>query len=121
MSNVIKFLVFIIYTTSIFFLPNNPLILLFFILNFVIILIKRLSIKKILRKNLVVLPFILFTFVINCILDDVVNAIWIGIKLFLVCNITIIYSETTSVGRNSKYYKSIMLSIKDIWHKYRRY
>ena len=118
MNNVIRFLGFIIYATSIFFLPNNPLILIFFILNFIIILIKKLSIKKVLRKNLVILPFVLFTFAINCILDDVINALWIGVKLILVCNITIIYSETTSIDRNSKNYKIIMLSIKDTWSKH---
>ena len=60
-----------------------------------------------------VLPFIIFTFVINCVLDNVINAIWIGVKLLLVCNITIIYSETTSIDRNCNNYKSIMLSIEN--------
>ena len=31
------------------------------------------------------------------ILDNLSNALWIGIKLFIVCNITIIYSEITSI------------------------
>ena len=98
MNNAIKFLIFIIYTTTIFFLPNNLLIFILFILNFAIILIKKIKLKKIIRKSMAILPFVIFTFVINCILDEALNAIWIGIKLLLVCNITIIYSETTSVG-----------------------
>ena len=113
MKDVIKFLSFIAYTTSIFFLPNNPLILLFFIVNFSIIFLNRISITKVLRKSMQVFPFIIFTFVINCVLDNVINAIWIGVKLLLVCNITIIYSEITSIDRNCNNYKSIMLSIEN--------
>ena len=40
----------------------------------------------------------LFTFLINCWLDTINNAIWIGIKLIIVCNITVIYSKTTSIN-----------------------
>ena len=110
MKNVIKFLIFIIYSTSIFFMPNNVFILSFFILNLVILFISKLKPKKILKKSMQILPFIIFTFLINCILDNINNAIWIGIKLFIVCNITIIYSETTSITRNSRYSKAFVLS-----------
>lgn len=112
MKDVIKFLSFIAYTTSIFFLPNNPLILLLFIVNFSIIYLKKIPIKKVSRKTIQVLPFIIFTFAINCILDKITNAIWIGIKLILVCNITIIYSETTSINGMAKTIKTLFYPLK---------
>lgn len=110
MKNVIRFIGFIIYSTTIFFLPNNRIILLFLILNLCILLVKKLSIKKVFNKSIKILPFIIFTFIINILLDDFYNALWIGIKLFIVCNITIIYSETTNITRFSRNNKNTLFS-----------
>ncbi len=110
MKNVIKFLCFIIYSTSIFFLPNNNFILIFIMLNLFIMFFYKINPKKVILKSMQVLPFIIFTFIINFILDNLYNAIWIGIKLLIVCNITIIYSETTSIARYCRDNKNNMLS-----------
>lgn len=110
MKNVIKLLLFIIYSTSIFFLPNNKFILFFIIFNLLLMFMNNIQIKKVISKSMQVLPFIAFTFIINYILDNFYNALWIGIKLFIVCNITIEYSETTSISRNSRNNKNNMFS-----------
>ncbi len=110
MKNIIKLLLFIIYSTSIFFLPNNKFILIFILFNLFIMFINKIQPDKVVIKSIQVLPFIVFTFIINIILDDFYNALWIGIKLLLVCNITIIYSETTSISRYSRNNKTNMLS-----------
>ena len=110
MKNEIKFLLFIIYATCIFFLPNNKCIMLIVIFNLFIMIINKVQPKKVMAKNIQVLPFIAFTFIINYILDNFYIALWIGIKLFIVCNITIVYSETTNVARHSRYNKSHLLS-----------
>lgn len=102
MNNLYKFLLFLIYSTTIFFLPNSKLILVLLLLNLVIIKIENLSIKNIIKKSLNILPFIIFTVIINVILDNIENALWIGMKLYIVSNITIIYSETTTVMRNCR-------------------
>ena len=96
MKNVIKLLLFITYATCIFFLPNNKFIMFFVIFNIFIMLINKVQPKKVMAKSIQVLPFIAFTFIINYMLDNFYNALWIGIKLFIVCNITIVYSETTN-------------------------
>ena len=96
MKNAIKFLLFVTYATSLFFLPNNKYIIIFAIFNLFIMLINKLQAKKVMTKSMQVLPFIAFTFIINYMLDNFYNALWIGLKLFIVCNITIIYSETTN-------------------------
>lgn len=110
MKSVASFLFFIIYSTSIFFLPNNKFILLFIIFNLFIIIFKNIDIKVIFTKSIHVLPFVIFTFVINCFLDSFFNALWVGIKLLIVCNITIIYSETTNITRYCRNNKKNMLS-----------
>lgn len=116
MKNVIKFLIFLIYSSSIFFLPNNKLILIFIIINLfaIISLLNIKSIKNIIVSTFKIFPFIIFTFVINCLLDNFINALWIGIKLIIVCNITITYSKTTNVIRSCRNYTTIMYSSKNI-------
>lgn len=99
MKDVIKFLLFIIYVTSIFFLPNCIFILLFFIVNLLIIILAKLNLKKAIMNTIKILPFIIFTFIINIFLDSFIKALWIGIKLIIVCNTTFIYSQTTTVTR----------------------
>ena len=95
MKNVIKFLLFIIYSSSIFFLPNNKIILFSIPFNLFIMIITKVNYKKIIKKSFIVVPFIFFTFIINCILDN------------------IIYSETTNITRHSRNNKNIMYSFKN--------
>ena len=58
------------------------------------------------------MPFIIFTFIINCLLDDIMNAIWIGIKLLIVCNMTMIYSNTTTVTGVAETIKELCSPLK---------
>ena len=48
------------------------------------------------------MPFIVFTFVINCMLDNYINAIFVGLKLLIVCNATVIYSFTTTAVKTAR-------------------
>ena len=112
MKNVIKFLLFIAYSTCIFFLPNNVFILLFVLFNLFIMIIAKVKIKKVFIMTLQVLPFIIFTFLINCLLDTFINSIWIGVKLLIVCNITVIYSQTTDVLTIAETIKALCAPLK---------
>lgn len=114
MKNLISFIIFIVYDTLIFFLPNNEIILICVLINLILIILTKINIKRLFNSILGILPFIIFTFIINCFMDNFMNAIWIGIKLIIVCNITIIYASTTSVIRSSRNNKIIMYSIKNI-------
>lgn len=114
MKNAIKFLIFILYSTCIFFIPNNKTIFIFIFINLSMIFVSKISIEKLINSTLKFIPFILFTFFINCFLDEVTNAIWISIKLIIVCNITIIYSSTVTVVRICRNNKIIMYSVKII-------
>ena len=99
MKNLIKFIIFIFYSTIIFFLPNNIVVLIPLAINLLCMIIVKSKLKRIFKNLLNFLPFILFTAIINCILDNYINAMWIGIKLLLVCNITFIYASTTTTAR----------------------
>lgn len=100
MKDIAKFLIFIVYCTCIFFFPNNEQILFIFLINLFLIAILKINIIEIIKKTFKIFPFVLFTFLINILLDDYTNAIYIGTKLLIVCNITFIYSSTTTVTRN---------------------
>ena len=99
MKDKIKFLLFIIYATTIFFMPNHPIILIACIVNIILIILIKIKIKAVIKNIVKLLPFIAFTAIFNSILSDYTYALWIGIKLLLVCNITFIYSKTITVRR----------------------
>ena len=75
-------------------------------------LLLRKSVNRIIKRTLNVMPFIIFTFIINCLLDDITNAIWIGIKLLIVCNMTMIYSNTTTVTGVAETVKDLCSPLK---------
>ena len=112
MKDVLKFLMFIIYATTIFFLPNHIYILACFIINLAIILLCKLSLKKAIFNTLKIVPFVLFTFIINLFLDSFIFALWIGIKLLIVCNTTFIYSQTTTVANLAKTIRLLCTPLK---------
>lgn len=114
MKNVIKFLIFITYSTCIFFLPNNNLILVCFAINLFVMLLTKRYFKNTISRTFNILPYIIFTFFINLLIDNFTNALWIGIKLILVCNITITYSNTTSIIRSSRNNTNFMHTFKNI-------
>ncbi len=112
MKDLIKFCVFVIYSTSIFFLPNNQILFFFIFVNCVAMFLLRKSVNRIIKRTLNIMPFIIFTFIINCLLDDIMNAIWIGIKLLIVCNMTMIYSNTTTVTGVAETIKELCSPLK---------
>lgn len=112
MKDIVKFLMFIIYCTSIFFFPNNQCILLLVAINLMSMISVREQIKKVLLGTAKILPFIIFTFAINCWLDEIINAIWIGIKLLIVCNMTMIYSSKASVTEVAEALKILCTPLK---------
>ena len=73
MKNVIRFLLFIIYSTIIFFLPNNKFILFFIVFNIFVMFINKIQLQKVIIKNIKVLPFIVFTFIINIIFSFIIT------------------------------------------------
>lgn len=120
MKDVIKFFGFLLYTTTIFFLPNQAWLLLLFAFHILCMIFAKVSWKKSMIKTSKILPFILFTFIVNCLLDEWKTALWIGVKLLLVCHITVIYSETTSIMRGSRNDTSFMFATQKIAHPTRR-
>lgn len=97
MKNIVLFLSFILYASIIFFITNSLFLWLILAINILAMIIFTVKPLKALQNLLKIMPFILFTVIINCILDSYSYAFLVGIKLILVCNITYTYSKTTTV------------------------
>ena len=92
MKNVIKILLFLAYTVSIFLVKHDMFAVIVLGINLLITLALKISIKEEIGNLLGVILFVIFTAAINIIVVD----LKIGVKLILVCNITYIFSKITS-------------------------
>lgn len=93
----IKFGIFIIMATVMFFLPKSIILFGTIILcNVAIVIVLKIPIVKVTKQLFKILPYVLFTFFINVIISSISEAIWIVIKFLIVCNITYIYSITST-------------------------
>lgn len=112
MKKVTQFLLFLIYATVIFIIPNSILILVPLVINIILLIVTKTSLKNAIKNLAKFLPFVLLTFVINCWLDTYINAIWMAIKLLLVCNITYIYSRTTTTSEIAQTVEKVCTPLK---------
>lgn len=112
MKNSIMFLSFIVYATLIFFVDSYVLLSVVFLLNILAMVCFKVKPISAIENILKLLPFILLTVIINCLLANYEYALMIAIKLLLVCNITYIYSKTTTVRRIANTIKNLCMPLK---------
>lgn len=96
MKNVIKVLLFLAYTISIFLVKHDAFTAVVVGINILLTLALKISIKEEIGNILSIIVFILITAIINIFAVNLGTGIRIGIKLILVCNITYIFSKVTS-------------------------
>ena len=112
MKNTITFLMFVIYATLIFFIKNNIRLAYCVIVHKILMLTMKIKFKKATINLIKYLPFVIFTFIFNLLLDSCINAVYMAIKLLLVCNITYIYSKTTTIAQIAKTVRIICKSLE---------
>lgn len=99
---IVKFLIFITYITAVFFLPNNWWVLLGIVINLgwgaAVCCQDFRRVAKICRGTAKVLPLVLLTVIFNWWLDSWQAALWLGLKLIIVCSATMIYSAKMTVA-----------------------
>lgn len=111
---VIEFLLFLAYTILIFFIKNYFLLGIIAIINIILMIISKESIKKLLLTIFKLIPIILFTSSINIIMGDINSGILIGIRLILVCNITYIFSKKMTMQKLQYCTEKILKPLKII-------
>lgn len=94
----IEFLLFVIYVTVIFFLPDAWYVISYScMITSAYCLLRRIKLVKVLQGIVRIAPFILLTFGFNVLLDSLQPAVFITSKLLIVCCMTLTYSQTLSV------------------------
>lgn len=95
----INLILFLIYTSLIFFLKEPTTLICVALINLCLMLIFKISLKKMIMFILRLMLFILFTVLLNILLGSLEIGILIGIRLILVCSITYIYSSKMTPKR----------------------
>lgn len=106
------FIAFILYASFIFFIHTNILLLVVFLLNILAMLCLKIKVVDAIQNIVKLLPFILLTVLVNCLLSNYEYAILVAIKLILVCNVTYIYSKATTVRGIAKTIKNLCAPLK---------
>ena len=88
MKNVIKLVLFLVYTIAIFLVKHDIFTVIVLGVNLLLTLLLKISIREEIANLLGISIFVVLTATINAIFVDVRTGIMIGIKLLLVCNIT---------------------------------
>ncbi len=112
MKNLIKFILFLIYTIGIFFINNYILLGLIAIFNIILMLVLKINLKYAIKSLIKLLPFILFTVAINMLFVDLNFSILIGVRLILVCNLSYIFSKTISYIEFAEVIEKIVYPLK---------
>lgn len=112
MKKLIIFLLFLIYTIGIFFIDKYILLIIVLVINLAITIISKINIKDEIKNIFKLLPFILFTGIINLIFVNFKFAILLSVRLILVCNISYIYSKTISYMEFSEIIEKIVYPFK---------
>lgn len=99
MKNCILLLMFIAYTTSIFFVNTPYALAIFFIINIALIFMFKIPLKRVFYSlyNFSLVVFI--TFLFNFLFGYYIDAILISIRLILVCNIAFIFTYTMGTSK----------------------
>ena len=96
MRNLIRFILFLIYSVGVFFIEDYIILVLIVMFNIVLMVITNINLKDAFNNTIKLLPFILFTIAINTIFSDLKFSILIGIRLILIRNLTYIFSKNIS-------------------------
>lgn len=112
MKDLIKFVLFILYTILIFIIQDYRILLGIFAINILLMLIEKVNPRNALRNMLKLLPFIIFIVIINIILMSKETAILIGIRLILVCNFTYSFTRNFTPQQLANSIEKILAPLK---------
>lgn len=112
MKNLIKFILFLIYTIGMFFIKDYIVLGLILLFNVSLMLALKINLKNALKNLIKLMPFILFTVAINLLFADLEFSILIGVRLILVCNFSYMFSKTISYMKFAEVIEKIVWPLK---------
>jgi energy-coupling factor transport system permease protein len=96
MKALVKLLLLVIYTFSVFFIKSPYFLCGFALCNALLMLFFKINALRALRELALMLPFIIFAALINLFFGGIGEMIQVGARLVLVCNITFIFRRLSS-------------------------
>lgn len=114
MKNLIQFIIFLIYVTTIFLVHNKLMILAFTIINLILMLVFKIDIRKLIKSIKSFFIVVLFTAFINMLMINFGYGLNIGIKLLLVCHVTCIFSQKVTYMSLAEAIEKLFTPIKVI-------
>lgn len=114
MKNVIKLILFLAYTIGIFFIKNYIALGIIAIFNIIFMIVLKNNLKNAINSLIKLLPFVLFTVIVNLLFSDLEFSVLIGVRLILICNLSYIFSKTISYMELSEMIEKISYPLKII-------
>ncbi len=108
----IALIAFLIYTSYIFFIKEYIILGFVFLINLILMGLLKVNLKKAFFFILKLMPFILFTGILNILLGDLSLGILISIRLILVCNITYIFSSKMTPKKLESSIEKLLFPLK---------
>jgi len=119
MIYIIEFILFLIYTVLIFFVENFYILGILLIINIILLIKSNLrdtlnALKQLFFLLIKLMPFILFTSIINAIINNISSGILIGIRIILVCQSTYIFTSKMTIQKLQYVIENILKPLKII-------
>ncbi len=112
MKSTIKLLILLTYTIAVFFIKNYLTLLIIAILNIILMILFRVPKLKALKNIYYLSFFIIFTAVINFLVENINSALLISVRLILVCNFTYTFKTIFSPMELAKAIETLCFPFK---------
>lgn len=101
MKNVFKLLFFIIYIIVIFSIKNYEILAIYILINFIISILVNVKFLGFLENIKKIMILVIFTTIVNMILESIEDGIILGIRILIAYNITYIFSNVFNISEIS--------------------
>ncbi len=112
MKATLKLIILLTYTIAVFFIENYIVLSIITLLNILLMLLFKVPKLKALKNIYLLSFFILFTAVINFLVENINTAILIAIRLILVCNFTYTFTFILSPMELAKAIETLCFPLK---------
>ncbi len=100
------------YSIAVFLIKNLWVLLGFTIFNLLLLIITRISPRKLAKNTLAILPFLIIVFLFNLIFDSVVNSLIVIWRIFIVTNFCFIFSVNVSPANLANGFTTLLCPLK---------
>lgn len=114
MTYIITFILFLIYTIGIFFIKEYYILGIIALINVILMIILKENMKNAFITMIKIMPFIIFTSVINTLISGMNHGLLIGIRLILVCNTTYIFAKKMTSHKLQYVIETVLKPLKII-------